>query len=986
MTENGTSDRQEPADTHLRPLPKVGQELGKFIIERELPRGGQARVFRAWQTDLTRPVALKILPPSFASDEDALMRFRREVENVARISHPNIVRIFEAGELEGYPYFTMEYLDGDDCETLLRRGPLNPDDAASIMEAIARAVAEAHKKGIIHRDLKPGNVIVRENNTPVLTDFGLAQDVTQSAQLTQTGVSMGTPAYMSPEQARGERHRVGKKSDIYSLGATLFTLLTGKRPVEGASAYEAMLKAAAMQGPAWPRETADKIPADLRAIVETAMQNDPAKRYESAQAMAEDLERFLRGDWVSARSRGWVSKALYRVRRYAAVAAVIAISAGLSAGLIISSLDNNNPANRTQRFLPEPTIWPDATADNSNAAQSLTDKWTLQGAVLERATGSERLYTRSAQAPISLAYREPICWGDFELETQFAAQDAVGEIGLLVGVPEDGGEPAYRIVIGAHAQNRFEIRRLGKAVTAGYMAAMPTQAGLRALITRAGESLRFELRSAAGDNLLALASLDDAWPALNGGRDRFAISADCRSLLVRGVSVRHRDDEYSRETVLFLEGSYASARAPLVARLAAPTDPERKSERAQLHFMFGRCLEKQAEEEPVRTEELLGAALAEYSEAKRLAQEARLRGRVFLQSALVEARLGRDGNALVQLAAARNNADAQNDLSSQVHLRTLEFALALALSPAKDEPVRQSNLRRALAYLDWICENNLRDALAVGQSHLEAARLRLALAAASPEETQVREQALANLRWIMNGPYQGFGRVYGPALALLFEQRRLEFEIEPALPSADNTATPAAEMLEIAARMAQGANRYAASFDDIRQPLVAASWLARLSGQNEAAQEWLLLCQANSKGDDALWIRAQLLLLAEERQQGDLTGRENAWLDFNAACRKAERTPEAEALLALSDFWADMNRESSRRALEEWLKRVPRHWYAYAAPREFSDYLVGIRLAPVRRADSVKRLEALAASTSSGWFGLLRNRAATWLPAENPNG
>ena len=396
MDENGTTSRQDPTDTHLRPLPKVGQEIGKFIIERELPRGGQARVFRAWQTDLTRPVALKILPDSFASDADALARFRREVENVARVSHPNIVRIFEAGELEGFPYFTMEYLDGDDCETLLRRGPLNADDAASIMEAISRAVAEAHRKGIVHRDIKPGNVIVRENNTPVLTDFGLAQDVTQSAQLTQTGVSMGTPAYMAPEQARGERHRVGKKSDVYALGATLFTLLTGKRPVEGASAYEAMLKAAAMQGPPWPREAQEKVPADLRAIVETAMQNDPAKRYESAQALADDLERFLRGDWVSARSQSWLSKAFYRVRRYAAVAAVIAISAGLSAGLIISSLENTGTDNRQRRFLPEDKIWPDENAATGDKAQALSDKWTLAGAKLSRATGSERAYERES--------------------------------------------------------------------------------------------------------------------------------------------------------------------------------------------------------------------------------------------------------------------------------------------------------------------------------------------------------------------------------------------------------------------------------------------------------------------------------------------------------------------------------------------------------------------------------------------------------------
>ncbi len=975
MTEEPTS-----SDTHIRPLPKVGQELGKFIIERELPRGGQARVFRAWQTDLARPVALKILPPSFASDEDALVRFRREVENVARLSHPNIVRIFEAGELEGYPYFSMEYLDGDDCETLLRRGPLNPDDAASVMEAISRAVAEAHRKGIVHRDIKPGNVIVRENNTPVLTDFGLAQDVTQSAQLTQTGVSMGTPAYMSPEQARGERHRVGKKSDVYSLGATLYTLVTGKRPVEGASAYEAMLKAAAMQGPQWSREATETVPADLRAIIETAMQNDPAKRYDSAEALAEDLERFLRGDWVSARSQGWVSKAWHRVRRYAAVAAVILISAGLSAGLIISSLENNAPQNRSSRFLPEDKIWPDAEGSGNADSTQLTDKWVLQGARLERASGSERVYARTGEAPIWLSYRDPICWGDFELETQFEAQDTRGEISLLVGSPEDGSEPAYRVVIGAEAQNRFEIRRLGKSVAAGYLSPVLAQSGLRAMIARTGESLRFELRAVAGDVLLALATLDDAYPALNGGRDRFAMQADCRSLLVRGVSVRHRDDEYSRETVLFLEGNYASARAPLVAKLAAPVDLAHKNERAQLHFMFGRCLEKQAKEEPARLKELLEATLAQYAEAKRLATEPRLRGRVFLQSALVEAELERDEYALVQLAAARNNADAQIDLSSQVHLRTLEFARKLAtLADEKDKP-RGVNVKRALRYLDWIAENNLRDGFAVCEAHFEAARLRLELSVGDAEGPAMRNLALSGLRWIMQGQYQGYGRIYGPALALLFNARRAEFETAPAVPKEGDVESAAGEMLLIAAHMAGGADAYAAQFDGVLLPLVSASWLARLSGRPEAAQEWLGLCLRKSKGDDALWLRAELLLLAEERKLGALEERESAWDKFNADCRASERTPVAEAMLAMSDFWADMTKESLRRTTEDWLKKNPSHWYAFAKPREFVEYLVSLRLAPLKRSEAVTRLETLAAGSGSGWLKLLSKRADEWLP------
>src|SRR5690606_13019356 len=202
--------------------------------------------------------------------------------------------------------------------------------AASIIEAVARAVHEAHAAGIIHRDIKPGNIILRKDDTPVLTDFGLAQDLTHSEQLTQTGISMGTPAYMAPEQARGERNRVGKRSDIYALGATLFSLLTGRRPVEGESAYELMLKVAESQGPTWPRHAIEDVAPDLRATVERATQNAPGKRYESAADLADDLERFRHGEWVVARTRSRLAKLWVRTRRYVPVAAVVVVTLALA--------------------------------------------------------------------------------------------------------------------------------------------------------------------------------------------------------------------------------------------------------------------------------------------------------------------------------------------------------------------------------------------------------------------------------------------------------------------------------------------------------------------------------------------------------------------------------------------------------------------------------------------------------------------------------
>jgi serine/threonine-protein kinase len=392
---------------HLRPLPRIGQELGRFIIERELPRGGQARVYRAWQTDLQRSVALKLLPSSYASDRETLTRFRREIENVARISHPNIVRVFEAGELQGNPFFTMDFIEGHDAESVIKRGPMQPDEAATIIEAIARAVGEAHGQGIIHRDIKPGNIIVRRDGTPVLTDFGLAQDLGHSEQLTQTGISMGTPAYMAPEQARGERDRVGVKSDIYSLGATLYSLLTAKRPAEGDSAYELMLKVAENEGPKWPRYALEGVPPDLRAIVEMAMAPDPARRYESAAAFADDLERYLHGEWVVARSRGKLAKLWLRTRRYVPVAAVVVIALGLAGGMVYTGLNPGFSDN--SEFIPygpQSEILGDDPTDDEIRELFERGAWTQRGGNVMRGPGGELVLVRSGEDALFISPRE----------------------------------------------------------------------------------------------------------------------------------------------------------------------------------------------------------------------------------------------------------------------------------------------------------------------------------------------------------------------------------------------------------------------------------------------------------------------------------------------------------------------------------------------------------------------------------------------------
>jgi hypothetical protein len=259
-------------------------------------------------------------------------RFRAEAEAAAQLQHPNFVQVFEVGQVNGRPFFSMEYVDGGSLAQLIAREPLPPRRAAELVATLAAAVHAAHERGIVHRDLKPSNVMMTGGGTPKIADFGLAKRLGTDSGHTQTGEILGTPSYMAPEQAEGKKE-IGPSTDVYALGAMLYELLTNKPPFEGISGLD-WLRVVTTQDPVAPSRLAPAVPRDLEAICLKCLEKSPARRYASARELAEDLRRFLDGRPVVARRIGTARRVWKWVRRHplgAALAGALALAALLPA-------------------------------------------------------------------------------------------------------------------------------------------------------------------------------------------------------------------------------------------------------------------------------------------------------------------------------------------------------------------------------------------------------------------------------------------------------------------------------------------------------------------------------------------------------------------------------------------------------------------------------------------------------------------------------
>jgi tetratricopeptide (TPR) repeat protein len=311
--------RRLRADPARRGPPPPPAPPGYEVLE-ELGRGGMGVVYKARQTALRRLVALKVIGSGAWAGPGEVVRFRAEAEAVARLQHPNIVQVYEIGEHDGRPFFSLEYVDGGSLADRLDGTPLAPPAAAELVRTMALAMHAAHERGIVHRDLKPANVLLAACGlatlakpqaafVPKIADFGLAKRLGDDSGLTQTGTVLGTPSYMAPEQAGGHVHQVGPAADTYALGAILYELLAGRPPFRGATPLDT-LQQVKSQPPVAPTRLQPQVPRDLETICLKCLEKEPHKRYPSARGLADDLQHFLAGEPILARpatllERGW---------------------------------------------------------------------------------------------------------------------------------------------------------------------------------------------------------------------------------------------------------------------------------------------------------------------------------------------------------------------------------------------------------------------------------------------------------------------------------------------------------------------------------------------------------------------------------------------------------------------------------------------------------------------------------------------------------
>jgi tetratricopeptide (TPR) repeat protein/predicted Ser/Thr protein kinase len=347
------------ADADPAPPAALPRSFGDYDVLEEMARGGMGVVYLARQRSLNRLVALKVIRAGEWASSAEVRRFRNEAEMVALLDHPHVVPIHEVGEQAGHVYFSMKLIEGGSLAQHLSRFWDDPRAAAGLVAAVARAVHHAHQRGVLHRDLKPSNILLDENGRPHVTDFGLARRVEADSSLTQSGAIVGTPGYMAPEQTAGKAGAISTAADVYGLGAVLYALLTGRPPFAGDDPLDTLTQIRQRE-PEPPRRTNPKVDRDLETICLKCLRKEPAGRYASALALAEELQRWLNGEPIRGRRSGRWERAVKWVRRRPTAAALLAVTTLAAVGLFAGLLWHNaqlQAAAKRERQQAETARW-----------------------------------------------------------------------------------------------------------------------------------------------------------------------------------------------------------------------------------------------------------------------------------------------------------------------------------------------------------------------------------------------------------------------------------------------------------------------------------------------------------------------------------------------------------------------------------------------------------------------------------------------------
>src|SRR5262245_60435461 len=427
-----------PAETDWVEAPRGRREVAAdgltlpgYVLLGEVGRGGMGVVYKAWDVELKRFVAVKLLLGRYLSDDKR--RFRAEAQAHAQLVHPNILLIHHVGEHDGQMFLTLEYAEQGSASRLLKRtGPVPAEQAAGWIRQVAEGLQAAHDRNVIHRDIKPGNILLGRDGTAKLADFGLAKWLDRDDSLTPTAAVLGTPGYMPPELAAGKGKEAGPATDIYSLGATLYALLTGQAPF-AADTKASVLTKVLSQEPEAPRALRPDIPPDLEAVCLKCLHKEPRQRYRSARDLAQDLARFLKGEPTLARPPGWRAKARRWLRRRPGLtaAAILVAVAALAVPLLLFLLDPERPLRNMQDALRRgETVQLVGTDDRLRWS-----RWNgTTGGRAKVAPGDGAAFHSQELSLLELFPRPALT--EFTFSAEVRHEQGAGEVGLFWGLQE----------------------------------------------------------------------------------------------------------------------------------------------------------------------------------------------------------------------------------------------------------------------------------------------------------------------------------------------------------------------------------------------------------------------------------------------------------------------------------------------------------------------------------------------------------------------